>query len=109
MALRSQSPRPWQAHEPLGDGVMEELRALIGEDRAVASGPKRLSTPETNLCADILGQAITESLDRKHITRQQEARAWLMEEPGFTAREACEAVGVEYEAMMKVLRERWKA
>jgi len=92
------------------DGAAPPLSAL--------AGARTLSEAERRLMADVLMQAVQEARASAgsaatvaHQLRQADrdaARAWLRAQPGFTARECCEALGVEYEAMMAKLEAEWR-
>lgn len=62
---------------------------------------------ERRLMAEILQQAIDEARSSVLEERREAARAWLRAQPGFTARECCEALGIDYEATMKALERQW--
>lgn len=68
---------------------------------------------ERGLMRDVLAQAIDESKRRSfnenfRPSDRRGARAWLRGEPGFTARECCQVLGIEYDAMMDELEREWK-
>ncbi len=68
---------------------------------------------ERRLMGDVLFQAVYESRSRANARSlrpadRDAARTWLRGEPGFSARECCEALGVDYEAMLKRLEKEWR-
>ena len=63
---------------------------------------------ERRLMASLLTQAIFES-NYGPPSERAEARAWLREVPFLTARQCCEAVGLDYDAAIAKLTMRWEA
>lgn len=91
---------------------MEQLQRIFSiESQIPMSAPKTAPRHqgERSLIVDILAQAIEESIDKQNRDTRQNAQAWLLEQPGFTAREACDYLGIDYETMVRVMRGRWAA
>lgn len=92
------------------DGIVEHLQRIFGvESQIPMSVPKTKPRHqgERSLIVDVLAQAIEESQDPQSQDKRREARAWLLDEPGFTAREACDYLGIDYETMVRVMRGKW--
>lgn len=90
----------------------DAIQETLGGPLLVLPEPRPpISTGERRLMADMLLQAIEESMpgEPSGTVDRKSAQAWLGDEPGFTAREACEYIGIDYGAMMTVLRKRWSA
>lgn len=67
----------------------------------------RLTEGERRLMVELLTQALRDSVDADRVM-QCAARAWLRMQPGFSAQECCDTLGIHYDAMMKELEDAWK-
>lgn len=113
MALRLISSRlPEPSRSPAFDDAA--LGAVAPNDPTDLDGflPPRLapSDAERRLMADVLLLAVMESRDQRRgfEARRRSAREWLRDEPGFTAKECCEALGLDYGTILKRLEEEWQ-
>lgn len=111
--------------EPAGEGRSAVDRILDSLGSAIEplvdpdlTHPRKHVAPndrERMLMADVLLLAIVDSRKtnggrgkaRLGLSKIEAARNWLRAEPGFTARECCEAIGIDYDAMMARLEREW--
>lgn len=93
---------------PLGDDPLSELERIIGGTETPAQPSRNVvRNGEQRLMIDLLVQAIDEAMSPHGILRDG-ARAWLRDQPGFTAPHACESIGLDYEATMQRLEAQWQ-
>jgi hypothetical protein len=95
----------------LNDGDIREVERLLNVtavDPTDTMRPRSLVElqPEQRLMLDILWTAIIDSHSRKTLLSGP-ARAWLRDQPGFTARECCEYIGLDYDAVMTAMERQW--
>lgn len=85
------------------------LQEMFGDDEHVAPTASRALSPEQRLMLDVLTQAIEEARSAKRPRAREDAQLWLRgADARLTAELCCEALGIDYEAMMARLEATWK-
>jgi hypothetical protein len=67
----------------------------------------RRAEGERRLMAEVLRSAISDASSLAPSRDRDDARAWLLSAPGISVTECCDALGIEYDAMIVALRNRW--
>lgn len=87
------------------DGL-DFLQRIFGVSPATEQTTGLLRTAEHRLMLDVLLQAVVEAASTNSWLRTG-ARAWLRASPGFTARDVCDALGYDYDSIMRKLEAAW--